>query len=58
MQLCEAHFWQMSIHFSLGLRAFYLAVPLALLAAGPIVFLVASVLVFAGLLYIDINGIS
>jgi uncharacterized membrane protein len=55
---CEAHFSQMSIHFSLGLRAFYLAVPVVLLAAGPIVFIVASLLVFTGLVYIDANGIS
>ena len=48
----------MCIHFSLGLRAFYLAVPLALLAAGPVVFIASSLAIFAGLLYIDANGIS
>ena len=55
---CESHFTQMTVHFSLGIRAFYLAVPVVLYSGGPIVFLVSSCLVFAGLLYIDANGIS
>ena len=58
LKVCEAQYEQMMLHFSLGLRSFFCAMPLVLFAAGPIVFLVATVLTVVFLLYIDINGLT
>ena len=43
----------MLLHFSLGFRSLYISIPLALYAAGPIVFIVATLLIGLWLVYID-----
>jgi uncharacterized membrane protein len=41
------------VHFTLGFRSLYCAVPLALYAAGPIVFLIATAGIALWMLYLD-----
>jgi Protein of unknown function, DUF599 len=44
---------RMSLHFSLGFRCLYVAIPYAYYALGPIGLVVAGVLIFIFLLYVD-----
>lgn len=43
----------MTVHFSFGFRGFYMAIPFAFLSAGPIPFLVSSIIIFIFLVYND-----
>lgn len=50
---CERLLVLLQIHLSLGFRALYLAVPVAVYAAGPIAFMVASAAIGLWLVYVD-----
>jgi len=56
LQYCERSMRTLTTHFSLGFRAFYCALPLAVYGAGPIPFIAASVFILFWLLYIDLGG--
>jgi uncharacterized membrane protein len=56
LQYCERSMRTLTTHFSLGFRAFYCALPLAVYGAGPIPFIAASVFTLFWLLYIDLGG--
>lgn len=43
----------MLLHFSLGWRSLYVAVPVAVYAAGPIVFIAGTLVMGAFLVYVD-----
>jgi uncharacterized membrane protein len=58
LQYCERSMRTLTTHFSLGFRAFYCALPLAVYGAGPIPFIAASVFMLFWLLYIDLGGCS
>jgi len=50
---CQRMVKQIALHFSIGFRCFYLSIPLSLLAAGEVPFLIAAVGVGAWLVYLD-----
>jgi hypothetical protein len=54
-QRCDAFVRKMSMHFSLGFRCFYSAIPVAIYAAGAIPFMATSVMLLALLIYVDVG---
>jgi hypothetical protein len=50
---CERLLVLLQIHLSLGFRSLYLAVPVAIYAAGPVAFMVASAAIGLWLVYVD-----
>lgn len=56
--ICERHFEQLALHFSLGFRSFYLSAPLLLYGAGAVPFIAGSVFITGWLLYVDAGSLS
>lgn len=48
----------MLLHFSLGFRALYISIPLAIYSAGPIAFIVATASIGLWLVYVDRSPLS
>lgn len=57
-KIIEQQGYTMALHFSLGFRAFYLAIPIVIAAAGSIPFIVATCIILLWLLYVDNDGLS